>query len=78
MTVTVQCMLLSTDTMSMYGNYYLKRAITAMIGLGAHQPEDAVYPMNLGDADGKPMDGASKYVLHFATSSRRWGALNFI
>jgi hypothetical protein len=29
-------------------------------------PEDAVYPLNIGDADGKPLIGANKYVLHFS------------
>lgn len=57
---------MNTDTMGVYGNYYLKRAIVAMIGLGANLPEDAVYPLNIGDADGKPLTGANTYVLHFA------------
>jgi hypothetical protein len=56
---------MNTDTMGVYGDYYLKRAIIALIGLGANQPEDAVYPINLGDSGGKPLDGAKKYVLHF-------------
>jgi hypothetical protein len=56
---------MNTDTMGVYGNYYLKRAVVALIGLGANQPEDAIYPFNLTDADGKPLDGAQKYVLHF-------------
>lgn len=56
---------MSTDTMGVYGNYYLKRAIIAMIGLGANQPEDAIYPMCLCDADGKVLDGRNDYVLHF-------------
>lgn len=56
---------MNTDTMGVYGNYYLKRAIIAMAGLGANLPEDAVYPLNIGDADGKPLTGANKYVLHF-------------
>ena len=56
---------MNTDTVGVYGNYYLKRAIVAMIGLGANQPEDAVYPLNAGDADGKPLDGANRSVLHF-------------
>jgi hypothetical protein len=51
--------------MGVYGNYYLKRAIVSMVGLGANQAEDAIYPLNVGDSDGKPMDGGSKYVLHF-------------
>jgi hypothetical protein len=57
---------MNTDTMGVYGNYYLKRAIVAQMGLGANLPEDAIYPMNIGDADGKPLTGANKYVLHFA------------
>jgi hypothetical protein len=56
---------MNTDTMGVYGNYYLKRAIVALVGLGANLPEDAVYPLNLGDADGKPLTGANKYTLHF-------------
>ncbi len=28
-----------------------------VVGLGANLPEDAVYPLNLGDATGKPLDG---------------------
>ena len=40
---------LNTDTMGVYGNYYLKRAIVSQLGLGANLPEDAIYPLNLGD-----------------------------
>jgi hypothetical protein len=56
---------LNTDTMGVYGNYYLKRAIIAQLGLGANLPQDAIYPINLGDESGKPLDGANKYTLHF-------------
>jgi hypothetical protein len=56
---------MNTDTMGVYGNYYLKRAIIAQYGLGANLPEDAVYPANLGDETGKPLDGANRYTLHF-------------
>jgi hypothetical protein len=56
---------MNTDTMGVYGNYYLKRAIVAQLGLGANLPEDAVYPLNLGDETGKPLDGSNKYTLHF-------------
>jgi hypothetical protein len=56
---------MNTDTMGVYGNYYLKRAIIAQVGLGANLPEDAIYPLNLGDSDGKPLDGAHAYTIHF-------------
>src|SRR5450631_3237774 len=56
---------MNTDTMGVYGNYYLKRAIVTQIGLGANLPEDAIYPLNLGDDTGKPLDGANKYTVHF-------------
>jgi hypothetical protein len=56
---------MNTDTMGVYGNYYLKRAIVTQLGLGANLPEDAIYPLNLGDGNGKPLDGANKYTIHF-------------
>ena len=56
---------MNTDTMGVYGNYYLKRAMVAQLGLGANLPEDAIYPLNLFDDTGKPLDGANKYTLHF-------------
>ena len=56
---------MNTDTMGVYGNYYLKRAIVSQVGLGANLPEDAIYPLNLGDETGKPLDGANKYTITF-------------
>lgn len=56
---------MNTDTMGVYGNYYLKRAIVAQVGLGANLPEDAIYPLNIGDSSGKPLDGVNNYRLHF-------------
>jgi hypothetical protein len=56
---------MNTDTMGVYGNYYLKRALVAQAGLGANLPEDAIYPINLADESGKPLDGANRYILHF-------------
>jgi hypothetical protein len=56
---------MNTDTMGVYGNYYLKRAIITQIALGMNVPEDAFYPINLFDGTGKPLDGANKYTLHF-------------
>ena len=56
---------MNTDTMGVYGNYYLKRAIVTQMGLGANLPEDAIYPLNLADDTGKPLDGANTYTIHF-------------
>ncbi len=61
---------LNTDTMGVYGNYYLKRAIVSQVGLGANLVEDAVYPLNLGDETGKPLDGANKYTISFEKGRR--------
>ena len=59
---------MNTTTMGVWGDYYLKRAVIAMTGLGANQPEDAVYPQSLTDSNGKPLVGGSNYVLHFEKS----------
>jgi hypothetical protein len=60
---------MNTDTMGVYGNYYLKRAIITRLGLGANLPEDAIYPLNLADETGKPLDGSHKYTIHFDKGS---------
>jgi hypothetical protein len=57
---------MNTDTMGVYGNYYLKRAIVALVGLGANQPDDAIYPLAISDSDGNPVLAENKYVLHFS------------
>jgi len=54
-----------TTNTGIYGTDYLQRATVTAIGLGANRPQDAVYPTAEVDADGKPFDGANKYVLHF-------------
>jgi hypothetical protein len=56
----------STKT-GLYGTDYVQRAFVTAIGLGANRPQDAVYPTSEVDADGKPYDGANKYVVHFAS-----------
>ncbi|HEV8052185.1 MAG TPA: DUF1254 domain-containing protein [Parachlamydiaceae bacterium] len=48
-----------------YGTDYLNRALVTMVELGANKPHDAIYPTLKNDADGKPYNGAQKYVLHF-------------
>lgn len=54
-----------TDTVGVYGNYYLKRAIVARRGLGANPPEDAVYLNTYVDGAGHPMTGGRDYRLRF-------------
>jgi hypothetical protein len=49
-----------------YDAHYLLRATIAVFGWGSNQPKDAVYPFTRVDADGKPLNGANRYVLHFA------------
>ncbi|TDW35769.1 hypothetical protein EV128_102314 [Rhizobium azibense] len=56
---------MNTDTMGVYGNYYLKRAIISQQGLGANLPEDAIYPFNLADESGQTLHGGSNYTIHF-------------
>ncbi len=56
---------MSTETMGVYGNHYLKRAALAMIGLGSNPPEDAIYPLAFVDSDGNTLNGENDYVLHF-------------
>ena len=48
-----------------FGTDYGLRAVIALIGFGANIAADAVYPSAFVDADGKPLDGANRYVLHF-------------
>lgn len=56
---------MNTESMGAYGVNYFKRAIITMVGLGANLPEDAVYPLNVGDAEGKPLSGENRYVIRF-------------
>lgn len=56
---------INTESMGAYGTSYLRRATVALAGLGANLPEDAVYPSVFVDSEGRPLDGANRYVLHF-------------
>ncbi len=49
-----------------YGTDYLQRAFIAHHGLGANLSRDAVSPTANVDADGKPLTGTNRYVVHFA------------
>jgi hypothetical protein len=56
---------LNVDTMGVYGNSYVKRAIVAMVGLGANSAEDAIYPLLQTDGEGHRVTGDADYVIHF-------------
>jgi hypothetical protein len=56
---------LTTTKTGLYGTNHIQRALITAIGLGANRPQDAVYPTSDADADGKPYEGTSKYVMHF-------------
>ena len=49
-----------------YGTAYNIRAVVAMVGLGANLPADAMYPQARVDTQGRPLQGAHRYRLHFA------------
>jgi hypothetical protein len=51
--------------LGIYGTEYLARGLVTAIGLGANRGQDAVYPTSEVDAEGKPYEGANKYVMHF-------------
>jgi hypothetical protein len=61
--------LMSTESTGVYGNDYLKRAVIALVGLGANNPVDAVYPVLFTDDTGAPLEGGKRYVLHFNKNS---------
>ena len=56
---------INIDSIGVYGNFYMKRAVVAMLGLGSNAAEDAVYPILLADADGNAVSGDNDYVMHF-------------
>lgn len=49
-----------------YGTDYLLRASTAILGLGALEPEEALYYWGMRDHKGKAMTGAQHYTLSFS------------
>ncbi len=49
-----------------YGSDFLTRAFVSRQAIGALAPEEAVYPRCETDADGRPLDGAHRYLLRFA------------
>jgi hypothetical protein len=54
-----------------YGNFCIKRAVIAIMGLGANSAGDAVYPILMVDADGNLLAGDYDHVLHFGETGLR-------
>jgi hypothetical protein len=54
-----------TESVGVYGNAYLRRAIIARRGLGASPPEDAVYMTAYRDGRGQLLQGGRSYSLRF-------------
>ncbi len=54
-----------TTGLGRYGTDYGRRAVVALVGLGANLPEDAVYPHATSDAKDEPLTGRSRYRIHF-------------
>jgi hypothetical protein len=48
-----------------YGKDYDTRAGIAMAGLGADLQEDTIYPIAFVDGDGKRLNSANRYVMHY-------------
>jgi len=46
-------------------NNYLYRMIAAIIGIFGNSKQEAMYPLYAVDVDGKKLDGANRYTLHF-------------
>jgi hypothetical protein len=62
---TVNGWIVMPKDMADYGTDYTTRAGIALVGLGAIQPHDVVYPTAFSDGDDKPLDSSKRYVLHF-------------
>ncbi len=54
-----------TASLGVYGNSYLRRALTAQAQPGAGLPEDLSVLLLAADSQGAPLDGAHGYTLHF-------------
>lgn len=55
-----------TAPTGVYGTDYLHRAFLNWQGPGWNRDEDAVYPSTRVDSDGETLNGANRYVVHFA------------
>jgi hypothetical protein len=57
------------DPIGVYGTAYLRRALMAMVGLGASLPEDMLTLSSTRDHEGALLSGVHRYALHFEPSA---------
>ncbi|GEK35583.1 DUF1254 domain-containing protein [Kurthia sibirica] len=55
----------NNSVMGVYGNEYLKRAVIALIALGANPVDEAIYPFAQSDENGEKLVSEKNYVIHF-------------
>lgn len=56
-----------TTPAGVYGTDYLQRAFVNWQGPGWNRLEDSIYPLARVDGEGKPLNGANKYAVHFGS-----------
>lgn len=56
---------IDTSNVGQWDGDYLFRATITKFGLWANSPQEAVYPNAVIGSDGKPLNGANDYVIHF-------------
>jgi len=56
-----------TDPIGNFGDDYNYRAAVALVGLGANTTEVAIYPRTDNDSEGKALNGANAYTIHFSS-----------
>jgi hypothetical protein len=56
--------------MGRYGTDYKRRAIVTRLAVGANPPEDAVDVSSTADAQGKALNGSTRYRMHFEKSDQ--------
>lgn len=63
---------MTTSSVELFGtreylgeDYVMRRAVGAAMGIYGNSKEEAYYTAYVADAEGKPLDGANHYLLHF-------------
>lgn len=49
----------------LFGTDYLFRAAAVVLGIGGNTGQEAIYPVTFVDSEGKFLNGANKYTIHF-------------